>query len=70
MGNVINTFAAAIIVVFTAASPQFLPLYVCVVLTGSKIITNLVHIVEQQVRAIVHFRWLVRVHGVVKMMAI
>lgn len=40
-----HTFGTDIIIILTAASPQFLPLQVGVVLAATKVVTYLLHIV-------------------------
>ena len=67
-----HTFGTDIIIILTAASPQFLPLQVGGVLAAAKIVTYLLHIVQQQIGSIVSLTgWsLVRVHWVVKVVSI
>jgi hypothetical protein len=48
-----HTFGTNIIIILTAASSQFLPLKVGGVLAGAKIVTYLLHIVQQQIGSVV-----------------
>lgn len=47
------TFVADVIIILTATNAQFLPLQVGVVLASTKIITNFLHIVQQQIGSII-----------------
>jgi hypothetical protein len=66
------TFDTDIIIILTATSAQFLPLQVGVILASAKIITNLLHIVQQQIGSIISLGgWgLVGVNWVVKVVSI
>jgi hypothetical protein len=60
------------VIILTATNAQFLPLQVCVVLASTKIIKNLLHIVQQQIDSVISLGgWrLVRVNWVVKVVSI
>jgi hypothetical protein len=66
------TFHTDVIIILTATNAQFLPLQVRVVLASTKIITNLLHIVQQQIGSVISFGgWrLVRVNWVVEVVSI
>jgi hypothetical protein len=70
-----HTFGTNIIIIIinlTAASPQFLQLQFGGVLAAAKIVTYLLHIVQQQIVSFVTLTGgsLVRVHWVVKVVSI